>query len=116
MYGLLLLSPLGPGMRPTVEKLGDQFSPVQKIAKGFKSETFLADDTTGDYGSLTLWKSKEDIGAFQKAASAHLTKALSGIAKGPPSIRVYDVYQPKSRGSNVKFSVRGEITKIPYKF
>ena len=96
MYALLLLFPLGPGMRSTAEKLGDQFSPLHRAAKGFKNETFLADDTAGEYGSLTLWESKEDIGAFQKAASPHLTKALTGIAKGPPSIRVFEVYEPKA--------------------
>jgi len=71
MYSLLLLFPLGPGMRSTAEKLGDQFSPVHRTAKGFKSETFLADDTGGEYGSLTLWESKEDIGASRKPQ--HLT-------------------------------------------
>lgn len=53
MYALLLLFPLGAGMRSTAEKLGDQFSPVHRTAKGFKTETFLVDDTTGKYGSLT---------------------------------------------------------------
>lgn len=95
MYALLLLFPLGPGMRSTAEKLGDQFSPVHKTAKGFKNETFLADDSTGEYGSLTLWESKEDIEAFRQAAAPHLQKALSGIAKGPPITRVFEVYEPK---------------------
>ena len=87
MYALLLLFPLGPGMRSTAEKLGNQFSPVHRAAKGFKAETLLVDDTTGEYGSLTLWESKEDIEAFRKAAAPHLQKALSGIAKGPPTSR-----------------------------
>jgi len=95
MYALLLLFPLGPGMRSTAEKLGDQFSQVHKTAKGFKSETLLADDTIGEYGSLTLWESKEDIEAFRKAAAPRLQESLKGIAKGAPNIRVFEVYEPK---------------------
>lgn len=95
MYALLLLFVLGPGMRSTAEKLADQFSPVHKAAKGFKTETFLLDDTTGEYGSLTLWDSKEDIEDFRKAAAPQLQKALSGIAKGPPTTRLFEVYEPK---------------------
>ena len=36
MYALLLLFPLGLGMRSTAEKLGDQFSPVHKADKGIR--------------------------------------------------------------------------------
>jgi len=95
LYALLILLPLGSGKRSTAEKLADQFSPVHKAAKGFKTETFLLDDTTGEYGSLTLWESKEDIEAFRKASAPHLQKGLSGIAMGPPTTRLFEVYEPK---------------------
>ncbi len=95
MYALLLLVLVGPGMRSTAEKLCDQFSPIHRAAKGFKSKIFLADDTAGEYGSLTLWESKEDIEGFRKAAGPQLQKALSGFAKGPPSSRLFEVYGPK---------------------
>jgi heme-degrading monooxygenase HmoA len=83
-------------MHSTAEKLADQFSPAHRTGKGFKSETFLADDTAGEYGSFTLWQSKEDIEAFRMAATPQLLTALSGIAKGPPSIRLFEVYEPKA--------------------
>jgi heme-degrading monooxygenase HmoA len=95
MYALLLLFPLGPGMRSTAEKFGQQFSSVHKTAKGFKSETLLADDTIGEYGSLTLWESKEDIEAFRKATSSRLQEAIGGFVKGPPTIRLFEVYEPE---------------------
>jgi len=37
MYAQLVIIALGPGMRPTAEKLADQFAPVVKAQKGFKS-------------------------------------------------------------------------------
>jgi heme-degrading monooxygenase HmoA len=82
-------------MRSTAEKLVDQFSSIHRTAKGFEAETFLVDDTTGEYGSLTVWESKEDIEAFRRAAASHLQGALGGIAKGPPSTRLFEVYEPE---------------------
>lgn len=96
MHALLLLFPLGPGNRSVAEKLGDLFSPLHQSAEGFKGETFLVDDAKGEYGSLTLWASKADVEAFRQAASPRLQEALSGIAQGPPTIRLFEVYQPKA--------------------
>ena len=96
MYALLITFTLGLGMRSTAEKLADQFAPAHRTAKGFKSQTFLGDDTDGVYGSVTLWESKEDVEAFRKIAKPQLEKALSGIVKGPPSIRLFEVYEPKA--------------------
>jgi len=102
MVALLLLFALGPGMRSKAEKLRDQFAPAHKAAKGFKAETFLVDDIAGEYGSLTLWESKGDIEAFRKAAGPQLAKALSGIAKRPPSTRLFEVYTPKSNDQSAR--------------
>ena len=96
MYAHLVIFVLGPGMGSTAEKLADQFAPAYRTVKGFKSITFLGDDTTGEYGSLSLWESKEDLEAFRKVAGSQLEKALSGIVKGPPSIRLFEVYEPKA--------------------
>jgi heme-degrading monooxygenase HmoA len=82
-------------MRSMAEKLVDQLSPALKTAKGFKTVTFLVDDAAGEYGSVTLWESKEDIENFRKAAGPQIEKTVSRIAKGPPSIRLFEVYEPK---------------------
>ena len=37
MYALLLLFALGPGMRSTAEKLGDQFAPRPQGSKGVQN-------------------------------------------------------------------------------
>lgn len=82
-------------MRSTAEKLADQFAPVYRDAKGFISATCFGDDASGEYRSLTLRQSKEDIDSFNEVARPQLEKALSGIAKGPPSRQVFEVYEPK---------------------
>lgn len=63
MYATLLTLTLGPGMRSAGEKLADQFAPALRAMQGFKTVTYFGDETTGEYGSLTLWETKEDAEA-----------------------------------------------------
>ena len=85
----------GPGMRSKAEKLADEFASLHKTMKGFKSSTFVMDESTGEYGSFSLWGSKEDAEASSDALRPKLEQALSGIAKEPPSSRLFEVYVPK---------------------
>ena len=96
MYARLVILTLGPGMRSTAEKLADQFAPVLRTLKGFKGVTFLADDAAGEYASFSIWESKEDAEAAIAATAPQLEQALSGIAKGPPTRRLFEVYEPKA--------------------
>jgi len=95
MYAQLVMFTLGPGMRSTADKLADQFASAHKTLKGFKSSTFIGDDTVGDYGALTLWETPEDLQAASNILRPKLKEALSGIAKGEPTVRVFEVYEPK---------------------
>jgi len=96
MYANLLMFTLEPGMRSTAEKLADQFAPVVRAQKGFKSITFLSNETVGEYGSLSLYESKEDAEAAAAAIGPRVEQALSGIVKGPPTRRRFEVYEPKA--------------------
>ena len=96
MYATWVMFILGPGTRSTAEKLADQFAPVLRTLKGFKSVTFLGDDTAGEYASLTLWELKEDAEAAVAATGSQLEQALSGIVKGPPIHRLFEVFEPKA--------------------
>ena len=100
MYAQLVILHLGPGMRSTAEKLADQFAPVLEAQKGFKKITFLGDEAEGDYGSFSLWESKEDAEAEAEAEAEairpQLEQAVSGNAKAPPTRRLFEVYEPKA--------------------
>ena len=96
MYAQLVMLTLGPGTRSTGEKLADQFAPALRALKGFKRVTFFGDETVGEYGSLSLWESKEDAEAAAKVLGPKLEQAVSGIAKEPPTRRFFEVYEPKA--------------------
>ena len=96
MYAQLSMIILGPGTRSAAEKLADQFAPALKTLKGFKRVTFIGDETVGEYGSLSLWESKEDAEAAAAVVRPQLEQAVSGIAKAPPTRRFFEVYEPKA--------------------
>ncbi len=95
MYARLVLFTLGPGMRSTAEKVVNEMSPRVKAQKGFKNVNFLGDDEAGEYGAFVLWETKEDAEAGKEALFPVLQNALSGIAKGPPTLKLFEVYEPK---------------------
>lgn len=96
MYATLVMFTLGPETRPTAEKLAEQFAPVIRGLKGFKSITFLGDDAVGEYASVTIYESKEDAEAAVAVPGPRLEEALKGILKGPPVRRLFEVLEPKA--------------------
>jgi heme-degrading monooxygenase HmoA len=95
MYAQLLMLTIGPGMRSTGGGLADQVAPALKSQKGFISVIFFGDVEVGEYCSLSIWESKEDAEAAAAAMGPKLDQAVSGIVKGEPIRRFYEVYEPK---------------------
>ena len=95
MYARLILLSLGAGKRSTGEKIADIIAPLYRAAKGFKSVTFFAADETGECGALSLWESREDAEAAGASFRLKLQELTTGILEGPPTVRGYEVYEPK---------------------
>jgi Antibiotic biosynthesis monooxygenase len=85
---------LGTGMRPAAEAIADKVVPAIRAQPGCMRCEFITDDDTGDYGIVVLWASKQAADASYTVISPILMPALA-IARGAPSIRLYDVYEPK---------------------
>ncbi len=96
MYARLVLFTLGPGMRSAAEKIADEMNLKVKARKGFKSVNFLGDDEAGEYGAFVLWETKEDAKASLEALFPILQSKLAGIAKSPPTVKLFEVYEPKA--------------------
>ena len=95
MYARLTLFTLGPGQREFAEGLADKLAPLFVTLKGFKSTTFMSDFDAGEYGALSVWETKEDADAAGEVLAPRLKEAVGDRLKGPPTIKVMEVYEPK---------------------
>jgi heme-degrading monooxygenase HmoA len=100
MYIRLNMFSVGSGKRSEVEKLADRFAPNFRAQRGFKSVTFFeADAAAGEYGSLSLWETKEDAETADAALMPQLQQAVGGAGlqmRGTPIRRIGEGYEPKA--------------------
>jgi heme-degrading monooxygenase HmoA len=100
MYIRLNMFAVGSGQRPEVETLAERFAPLFRAQKGFKSITFFeADAAAGEYGSLSLWETREEAEAADAALMPQLQQALGGAGlqvRGTPIRRIGEVFVPKA--------------------
>lgn len=99
MYARLNMFSIGAGKRAAAEKLVNDFAPVFKTQKGFKGVTFFGDDAAGEYGSFSLWDTRQDAEAANAAMLPQLQRALAGAGlqiQGTPVRRIAEVVEPKS--------------------
>jgi heme-degrading monooxygenase HmoA len=83
-------------MRSAAEEILEEMSPRVKARNGFRSVNFLSDDEAGEYGAFVLWETKEDAEVAKEALLPILQSKLTGIAKSPPTIRLFEVIEPKT--------------------
>ncbi|MFC2083135.1 hypothetical protein ACFLSG_03755 [Candidatus Bipolaricaulota bacterium] len=96
MYAHLVLFTIGPGKRHIAEGIADKFAPVYASVPDCKGVTFLGNDEIGEYGSLSLWESEEGLAVYQEKAHPMLDGALQGLVTSEPTVRKFEVYEPKS--------------------
>ena len=92
MYARFSVISVGPEMRPRMEELADRLATRFSSLKGFRGVTFVMDDASGDYGSFSLWETREDA----EAASAAVSPQVARIFKGMLTPWIFEVYEPKS--------------------
>jgi len=95
MYALLMTFKTAPEKRADVEKIADQAFTQSKGMKGFKSEVYLFDTMNNEYGSLSVWETKEDMEVAVGTIAPKLGEADKTLMIEPPIRRIYEVYEPK---------------------
>jgi heme-degrading monooxygenase HmoA len=95
MYVHLVLFNLGPGMQEKAEKIASEAGKGYPLLKGFKGVTFFGDSTVGEYGSMSLWESLEDVENALKISKPRLDQDLGGLEKAPRKVHISEVYQPR---------------------
>ena len=100
MYIRLNMFSVGSGQRAAFERLADRFAPIFRAQKGFQSVTFFeADAAAGEYGSFSLWDTREDAEAADRALVPQLHQALAEAGlqvRGTPTRRIGEGYEPQA--------------------
>jgi heme-degrading monooxygenase HmoA len=96
MYARFSVVSLGPGMRSKMEDLADHLEPVFRARPGFRSVSFLMDEAAGDYGSFSLWETREDA----ETASAAISPRVAELFQGMLTPWVFEVYEPGNQANS----------------
>ena len=96
MYARLVIFKVGPGKRSTIVRLVDEFDALYRDQRGFTHVFILGDEASGEYGSFSVWESKEDADAANAVIAPRLQQALAGLLQGLPDRWFFEVLEPKS--------------------
>lgn len=96
MYARYFRFKARPGVRGDVEALADQMFVYIKTLKGFVSVHFLVSEDGNEYGTFSLWESREDAESAGELLRARSSDALQSLTAEPPTQQVLEVYKPSS--------------------
>ena len=94
MYARFLKFNADPSKRSEVEALADRAFAIAKQQQGFISIHFIISSDESEYGSFSLWESKNDAETGGTAIRSETATTLGELASTPPTIDVYEVYKP----------------------
>ena len=96
MYARHFKFKTNPENRKFIEEMADKIYNHTKLLKGFVSATYTVSEDESEYGSFTVWQSKEDVEAAGASIREKVMPSLEGIVTAPPEISMMEVYEPKS--------------------
>jgi heme-degrading monooxygenase HmoA len=94
MYARYFKFQAGPDRRSEVEALADHVFGFMRSLQGFVSVHFIISADENEYGSFSLWESRDDAVAAGESVSSEIGARLLDIAPEPPGAVVYEVYKP----------------------
>jgi heme-degrading monooxygenase HmoA len=96
MFARLVVLSLEPGNLPATVKMAEAHAPILRRLHGFRGLTFLHNDERCEYGSFSLWDTQEDAEAVSRVDELQVREAFMKVMKGRPSVRIFEVYEPKN--------------------
>lgn len=81
--------------REAIEEMADTIYEHSKSLRGFISATYTISDDATEYGSFTVWQSKEEAESGGESIREVVTPILQGLVTAPPETSVMEVYEPK---------------------
>ena len=94
MYARFLKFNADPSRRSEVEAVADRAFEIAKQQQGFISIHFVISSDESEYGSFSLWESKDDAETGGGAIRSQTEATRQDLATAPPTLDVYEVYKP----------------------
>lgn len=94
MYARFLKFNTDPSRRSEVEAVADRAFEIAKQQQGFISIHFVISSDENEYGSFSLWESKDDAETGGGAIRSQIGATLQELATAAPTIDVYEIYKP----------------------
>lgn len=82
--------------RKDIEEIADEIYGYIKSLKGFVSATYTISEDETEYGSFTVWQSKEDAEEAGDSIREKVMPKLDEMVTAPPAVSIMQVYEPKS--------------------
>ncbi len=94
MYARLVTFKADSGKRPEVEVLADQVFGFMKSLQGFISVHFMISGDENEYGSFSLWESRDHAEDAGEAIRLKISGEIQNLSPQPPKVEIYEVYKP----------------------
>jgi len=94
MYARLITFKADSGQRREVEVLADQVFGFMKSLQGFISVHFIISEDENEYGSFSLWESRDHAGDAGEAIRSEISGKIQNLSLQPPKVEIYEVYKP----------------------
>jgi heme-degrading monooxygenase HmoA len=94
MYARYFTFKSKPENRKVIEAMADDIFAYTKNLQGFVSATYVVSEDETEYGSFTVWESKEEAEAAGDSIRERTASTLEEIVNGPPELAVMQVYEP----------------------
>lgn len=97
MYARIVTIYVKPGARDTATRIGDEANALYRRSKGFVDVYFMFfDEAKGEYGSFSVWQTREDADAAAATHRELLAKNHPNDMVAPAKVQVVEVYEPKA--------------------
>lgn len=91
MYARLTTFPLRPGTRAAVEEGIDDWVRLLAGQPGHRRSTFYFTETADQFGSFSVWDSREQAEAVTGNLGAATFQSMASVIQGPPTTLIVEI-------------------------
>jgi heme-degrading monooxygenase HmoA len=94
VYACLTTIRLAPGQRSIQEQRANRSAAIYRGMNGFRSVTYLIDETGNEYGTFSVWDSRADAEAAGAATRARMAENAPENIQVAATTRIFEIYEP----------------------